>query len=145
MLHEKVFDLHLKGFGLGIWEQTEKEQLLLSSTGQQPIVHGINFMNKKDFKQTKKVWKCFRFNQKQSFLSLFLKLIRQEEGCSTIVGKAYHNRTLETLIMEYIAEKLRVGLKEKLNMRNFYSLLTDDSTDSAVNRKETFFVFTLNP
>ena len=47
--------------------------------------------------------------------------------------------------MEYIAEKLRVGLKEKLNMRNFYSLLTDDSTDSAVNRKETFFVFTLNP
>ena len=47
--------------------------------------------------------------------------------------------------MEYIAENLRVGLKEKLNMRNFYSLLTDDSTDSAVNRKEAFFVLTLNP
>ena len=33
MSHEKTFDLHLKGFGLGIRERTEKEQLLLSSIG----------------------------------------------------------------------------------------------------------------
>ena len=91
-------------------------------------------MNKKDFKQTKKVWKCFRFIKKWSSLNLFLKLIRQERH-SAIVDKAYHNRTLETLFLEYIAENLRVGLKEKLNMGNFYSVLTDDSTDSAVNKK----------
>ena len=49
--------------------------------------------------------------------------------------------------MEYIAENLKEGLKEKLNMRNFYSLLTDGFTDSAVNKKEAFYVLTfyLNP
>ena len=51
MSHKNAFNLHLKGLEIGIREQTEKEQLLLSSTGQQPIVQGINVMNEKDFKQ----------------------------------------------------------------------------------------------
>ena len=47
--------------------------------------------------------------------------------------------------MEDIAENLRKGLKQKLNLRNFYSLLADVSADSAVNEKQAFFVSTFNP
>ena len=43
-----------------------------------------------------------------------------------------------------MAENLREGSKEKLNLRNFYSLLTDGSTNSAVNEKEVFLA-TFNP
>ena len=49
-----------------------------------------------------------------------------------------------TLYLEYIVENLRKGLKEKLNTRSFYSLLTDGSTESAVNEKDAFFVLTFN-
>ena len=143
MSHEKAFDLHLKGLGLGIWEQTEKEQLLLSSAGQQPIAHSINAMNKKEFKQTKKKFVSAYFLAKTE--AFFPKLISHKERHNVIVSTAYCNRTLGTLFLEYIAENLREGLKEKLNLRNFYSLLTGGSTDSAVNKKEVFFVLTFNP
>ena len=139
MSHEKAFDLHLKRIGLGIREQAEKEQLLLSSTGQQSIVHNINVMNEKDFKQTKKKFeKGYFLTKNKAHLSLFQKLMsRRKAQCYCI---AYHNRTLVTLFLEYVAENLRKGLKKKLNMRKFYSLLTNGSTDSAVNEKEAFFV-----
>ena len=44
-----------------------------------------------------------------------------------------------------MTKHLREGLKEKLNMGNFYSLWTDGSIDSAVNKKEVFFVLTFSP
>ena len=36
-------------------------------------------------------------------------------------------------------------MKKKLNTRNFHSLSTDGSTDSAVTEKEAFFTLTFNP
>ena len=140
---EKAFNLHLKGLGLIIWERREKEQLLLSSIGQQPIVNSINVMNKKDFRKTKNKFESAYFLAKnEAPLSLFLKLVSHEERHGVIVGTAYRNRTLGTLFLEYITKNLKEGLKEKLNMRNFYSSLTDGSTDSAVNKKEAFYVLT---
>ena len=94
MSHEKTFDLHLKGLRLGIREQTEKEQLLLSSTDQQPIVHGVNIMNEKDFKQTKKKFESAYFLAKnEAPLSLFPKLTSYEERHGVIVGTSSRNRT----------------------------------------------------
>ena len=139
MSHEKAFDFHLKSLGLGIREQTEKEQLLLSSTAQQSLVHGINVMNKKDFKQTKKKFGSAYFLAKNGVpSSLFLKLISNKERHCVFVGTAYCNRTSGTLFLEYIPENLREGLKEMLNTRKFCSLLTDGSTNSAVNQKRPF-------
>ena len=72
--YKKAFDLHLKSLGFVIQEQTEKEQLLLSSTGQQPIIPDI-VKNKKVFKQTKKKSESAYFLAKnEAPLSLFRKL-----------------------------------------------------------------------
>ena len=108
MSHEKAFDLHLKDIEFGIWEQTKKEQLLLSTISQQPIIHGIDFRNKKDFKQTKKKFESSYFLTKnEAPLSLFPKLISHEER----QGAAFCNRTSGTLFLEYITRNLREGLK----------------------------------
>ena len=71
-------------------------------------------------------------------LSLFPKLISHKERHGIIVDTAHCNRT------SGIKGNLREGSKEKLNLRNFYSLLTDGSTNSAVNEKEAFLA-TFNP
>ena len=77
---------------------------MLSSTGQQPIVHSINVMNEKDFKQTKKKFESAYFLAKnEAPLSLFPKLIGHKERHSVIVATAYLDRTSGTLFLEYIA------------------------------------------
>ena len=124
MSHKKAFDFHLKGLGKVIQGQTEKQQLLLSSTGQQPIIHSVNVINEKDFKLTKKKFESAYFLAKnKATLSLFLKLISQEERHSVTVGTANHNRTLGTLCLEYIAENLR-EIEGKIKYKNFYSLFS---------------------
>ena len=86
---KKAFNLHLKGLGLIIWERREKEQLLLSSIGQQPIVNSINIINKKDFRKTKNKFESAYFLAKnEAPLSLFLKLVSHEERHGVIVGTA---------------------------------------------------------
>ena len=116
----------------------------MSSTGQQQVVHSIN-MNEKDFEQTKKKFESVNFLAKnEAPLSLFPKLISHKERHGVIVDAAHCNRTLETSFLEHMAENLREGSKEKLNLRNFYSLLTDGSTNLAVNEKEAFLA-TFNP
>ena len=77
-------------------------------------------------------------------LSLFPKLISHKERHGIIVDTAHCNRTSGTSFLEHMAENLGEGSKEKLNLRNFYSLLTDGSTNSAVNEKEAFLA-TFNP
>ena len=138
MSHKKVFDHHLKGLELGIQEQVEKEQLLLSSIGQHPIIHSITIINKTDLSEQKKFESSYFLAKKEVPLSLFLKLISHQERHSVIVGTGYHNRTLGTLFLEIVAENLTEGLKEKLNSRNFFGLLTDGSTNSAVNTHSLF-------
>ena len=75
-------------------------------------------------------------------LGLFSKLISHEERHGIIFGTTYQNRTLGTVFLEFITKSLRDIVKEKLTKRNFYSLLTDGSTDSSVTEKEAFFVLT---
>ena len=78
-------------------------------------------------------------------LNLFSKLLDHEERHGVVIGTAYRNRTSGTSIIEFIAEDLRNNLKQKLNKTNFYSLLSDGSTDTSVTEKEAFFVITFNP
>ena len=123
MSYKKAFDLCLKGLGLNIQKRIKKEQLLLSSTGQQSIIHCINVMNGKDFRQTRKKFEIAYFSaKKEAPLSSVRKLISHKERHSVIVGTAYRNRTSGTLFLEYIVQNLRKGLKKKLTARNFYSL-----------------------
>ena len=49
-----AFNLFLRDSGLNERERTNKERLLLNSSGQQSIINGLNVMNEKDFDQTKK-------------------------------------------------------------------------------------------
>ena len=83
--------MYLRGeLGLSARERTEKEHLLLESSGQQAIVDGINVMNDKDFELTKKKFESMYFLAKnEAPLSLFPKLVSHEERHDIVFGTAY--------------------------------------------------------
>ena len=144
--HKRSFWFVSKGeLGLSARERTEKEHLLLESSRQQALVDGINVVNDKDFELTKKKFESMYFLAKNGApLSLFAKYIHHEERHGVLFCTSYGNRTSGTVFLEFIAKSLRHIMKEKLTKRNFYSLLTDGSTDSWVIEKEAFFVLTFN-
>ena len=94
--------------------------------------------------QRKKSKVCIFLAKNEAPLSLFPKFISHEERHGVVSGTAYRNRTSGTVFFESIAKSLGDIVKEKLIKRNFYSLLTDGSTDSSVTEKEAFFVLSFN-
>ena len=144
--HKMAFGLFLKDIGLNERERTCKERLLLDCSGQQSIVDGLNVMNEKDFEQTKKKFETVYFLVKNEMsLNTYQKLLNHEEKHGVMLGTAYRNRTSGTLMIDFIAESLRNDFKKKFDKANFYSLLSDGSTDASVTEKEALFVITFNP
>ena len=105
--HNKAYDLYMKDLGLSAHERTERDQLLLSSSGQQAIVEGINIMNDKDFELTKKKFESMYFLAKNKApLSLFPKLLSHEERHGVVFGPAYRNRTFSSNLYQKASDIL---------------------------------------
>ena len=137
--HKMAFNL-FRDSGLNERERTNKERLLLNSSGQQSIIDGLNVVNKKDFDQTKKKFESVYFLVKNEIsLSTHQNLLNHEENHGVMLGTAYRNRTSGTLMIDFIAESLRNDFKKKFDKANFYSLLSDSSRDSSLAEKEAFF------
>ena len=137
--HKMAFNLFLRDSGLNERERTNKERLLLNSSGQQSIIDGLNVMNEKDFESV------YFLVKNEISLSTYQKLLNHEENHRVMLGTAYRNRTSGTLMIDFIAESLRNDFKKKFDKANFYGLLSDSSTDSSLAEKEAFFVITFNP
>ena len=98
--HNKAYDLYMKDLGLSVRERTERDQLLLSSSGQQAIVERINIMNDKGFELTKKKFESMYFLAKnEAPLSLFPKLLSHKERHGVVFGPAYWSRTSGTVFL----------------------------------------------
>ena len=105
--HNKAYDLYMKDLGLSAHKRTERDQLLLSSSGQQAIVEGINITNDKDFELTKKKFESMYFLAKNKApLSLFPKLLSHEERHGVVFGPAYRNRTFSSNLYQKASDIL---------------------------------------
>ena len=67
--HKMAFNLFLRDSGLNKRERTNKERLLLNSSGQQSIIDGLNVMSETDFDQKKKKFESVYFLVKNKISS----------------------------------------------------------------------------
>ena len=79
--HKMAFNLFLRDSRLNERERTNKERLLLNSSGQQSIIDGLNVINEIDFDPTKKKFESVYFLVK-FFLSTNLWIEIIDGNCS---------------------------------------------------------------
>ena len=103
-------------------------------------------MNKRDIQLTRTKMETAYFVAKEELpLTKYAKLLDHEERLGVNVGTAYRNRNTGGSFMDAISESLANDLKVKLDEANFYSVLTDGSTDSATLENEAVFVAFFDP
>ena len=78
-------------------------------------------------------------------ISKFKKIRALEVTHGMHLGKAYANDTSAGVMLDFIGDSIVLDLKNTLENRNFFSLLTDGSTDASVTKKEAIFVVVFSP
>ena len=145
--HKVAYDLFLKTIkGMTARERTEQLQTLLHDNQQASLLAGLDVMRMKDFDLTKKNFETAYFIVKEEIsLTKYAKILELEQKHGVDLGCAYRNKNTCGLFIDFIADDLAKQLKEKLDKRHFYSVLTDGSTDSGIIEKGAIFVMSFNP
>ena len=144
--HGKSFDMYMKSKGLDATERTNIMQDLLSENKQNDILVGISTMKKNDLEFTKKKFDIAYLVAKEEMPVIkYNSILALEERHGVKLGTAYKNENTAGTFMDYISKRLSKDLESKIDKVNFYSILTDGSTDSAIKENEGVFVSYLNP
>ena len=140
--HKKAFEMHLRSKGLSAHERTH----ILKPSQNEGVIQGIDRMQQKDLEFTKKKFETAYFVVKEELpLSKFHKILELEEMHGVELGNAYRNEITGGVLIDYIASSLSKELKLWLDKTEFYSVLTDGSTDVSIVEKEAIFVLTFDP
>ena len=144
--HERSFELFLKRKGVALAERSNYNEDLLEENRQGSIVTGIATMNKKDIELTRTKMETAYFVAKEELpLTKYETILDHEERHGVNIGTAYRNRNTGCSFMDTISESLANDLKVKLDEANFYSVLTDGSTDSSTSENEAVFIAFFDP
>ena len=136
--HKKAMELFLKRCGLSL---AERDACINLEENQQTILTGISKMNKKDYERTKKKFDVVYFIAKEEMpMVKFESILSLEERHGVDIGTAYRNRNSGSIFVDSINDSLVEELKTKLENAQFYSILTDGSTDSSISENEAVFV-----
>jgi hypothetical protein len=139
--HKKAFDLHLQNEGLTVRERSETTHQNVGG-----IVRGLDVMKQKDFELTKKKFETAYFVVKEELpITKFTKILELEEKHGVALGKAYRNNMSGSTMIDFIGKWLSNELKKELEEADFFSILTDGSTDVSIIEKEAIFVITFDP
>ena len=112
-----------------------------NDSGQQPITTGIANMQSTDLSRTKTKFEVAYFVAKEELpLAKYPELLQLEERHGVDLGKAYRTDKSCNMFISHIGEELARKLGEKLSTANFFSVLTDGSTDASITEKEAVFV-----
>nr|XP_047129522.1 E3 SUMO-protein ligase KIAA1586-like [Hydra vulgaris] len=123
MSHQKAFEIFMKTRGMNLCDRIEKLNELQQEMRQTDI-----------------------FSAKEELsLCLYPKIIQLEEKHGVVFGQAYKNENTCGVFIDYIALSLAIDLKNKLNTRNFFTILIDGSNDVSIKEKEAIFAVTFNP
>ena len=78
-------------------------------------------------------------------ISKFKKICALEVTHGMHLGKAYANDTSAGVMLDFEGDSIVLDLKNTLENRNFFSLLTDGSTDASDTKKKAIFVVVFSP
>ena len=115
-------------------------------TRQMSLVKSFDIAQSANFEKNKMKFETAYFiTNFQLPISKFKKIHALEVKHGMQLGKAYTNDTSAGVMVDFIGDSIVLDLKNTLENRNFFSLLTDGSTDASVTKKEAIFVVVLNP
>ena len=110
------------------------------------IICGLTVMKQKDFDLTQKKFETAYFVFKEELpITKFTKILELEEKHGVAVGKAYRNSMSGSMMIDFIWRWLSNELKKELEEADFFSILTDSSTDASIVEKEAIFAITFDP
>ena len=110
------------------------------------VVCGLAVMKQKDFDLTKKKFETAYFVVKEELpITKFTKILELEEKHGVAVGKAYRNNMSGSMMIYFIRRWLSNELNKELEEADFFSILTDSSTDASIVEKEAIFAITFDP
>ena len=142
--HKLAYDLFLKNKGLTTRERGDIIKQTLDKS-QTAIAQGFAVSESKNFETSKKKFETAFFVVKEEIpIAKYKQILSLEEKHGVVIGAAYRNDTSAGIIIDYIADSLKVKLKKELEQINFYSILTDGSTDASTSEKEAMFVVTFD-
>ena len=78
-------------------------------------------------------------------ISKFKKICALEVTHGMHLGKAYASDTSAGVMLDFEGDSIVLDLKNTLENRNFFSLLTDGSTDASDTKKKAIFVVVFSP
>ena len=136
--HKKAYDLHLKEQGLFICQCSE-----VSNPNSGGMLRGLDVMKQKDFEKTKKKFETMYFVVKEELpITKFSKILELEERHGVELRNAYRNSMSGSIMIDFIGKWLLNDLKKTLEQSEFFSILTDRSTDVSIIEKEAIFAIT---
>ena len=95
--------------------------------------------------QRKKIEVAYYIAKEELPIIKYASLVDLEERHGVDISKAYRNRNSGGVFIDCISDTLADELKQKLLKVNFYSILTDGSTDSAISENEAVFIIYSDP
>ena len=139
--HKKAYDLHLKEQGLSIRQRSE-----VSNPNSGGVLRGLDVMKQKDFEKTKKKFETMYFVVKEELpITKFSKILELEGRHGVELGNAYRNSMSGSIMIDFSGKWLLNDLKKTLEQSEFFSILTDGSTDVSIIEKEAIFAITFDP
>ena len=131
---------HLKAMDIHYIKQNPMEE------DQTTLINSFKGVEKKVWEQTKKKFEVSYFVAKEEIpFTKYEKILNLEELHGVDIGASYRNDKACAEFVDYLGEDLNEKLAKDLTNANFYSVLSDGSTDSAVREQECTFALYFDP
>ena len=134
------------GKAMEIFMKERNEIIKPTDAYQTTLESGFVAANKKLQEQTKKKFEVSYFVAKHELsFTKYEKILDLEEMHGVDIGPSYRNDMACAEFIDFLGDDLDNNLVKDLARANFYSVLSDGSTDSSVREQECTFVLYFDP
>ena len=135
---------HLKAMNIHYIKQNKIQNPM--EEDQTTLENSFKVVEKKVWEQTKKKFEVSYFVAKEEIpFTKYEKILNLEELHGVDIGATYRNNKACAEFVDYLGEDLNEKLAKDLTNANFYSVLSDGSTDCAVREQECMFALYFDP
>ena len=143
--HARAMEFHFKSKGMSLEERAKKISSSVAPKNTD-IISGVSIMDERDLELTKRKFQVAYFVAKhQLSMTKYAEILKLEEIHSVEIGEAYRTGRYCGTFIDYCSDDIKSLLNSDLCDANFYSVLSDGSTDSAVKENEVIYVLYFDP
>ena len=141
--HTVAYELHIKESGK---DSKKIKKFKHSAAGSSDVLEGISTMEKNEVARTKIKFETAYFVAKQELpITKYKEILKHEKFHGVDTGDSYMTDVKAGEFIDFIMTDLKSKLCKDLVTANFFSVLCDGSTDSAVIEEEIIYVSYFDP